>query len=203
MTTAATTTITHFKTIRRPSEIDDALDWLAHGAELARDLRGDKAKHQDAIWQLLVEAVEVIDKAPDQERQWLTSGTRSSWKSPGLSRAELIDLERIRFLNSMKPYDAEQTRYSSQWDDEERALGVLAWLRWLHAAPSGDKLRKAAVALVRHDDYGIALELYSGGRKTDRQNVNQIKIRTIGFILNGLKEYLGIVPGGGISFRCE
>lgn len=203
MTIVATTTINHAsETFRGPSDITDALRWLSHGEELAYALKGNKAKHQDVVWETLVEAVEVIDKTPDQERRWLTSGTRSGWKSPGLSRAELIDLERIRFLNSMKPYDAEQTRYLPQRDNEERALGVLAWLRWLHTAPSGDKLSKAAVALVRYDDYEIALRLYSPGRKTDRQNVNEIKIRTTGFILTGLKKDLGIVPGEGISFRC-
>lgn len=203
MTITAATTMNQANKTFRPSDIEDALTWLDHGAELARDLKGTKAKHSDVIWELLVEAVEVIDKTPDRERRWLTSGTRSGWKSPGLSRADLIGLERIRFLNSMKPYDAEQTRYLPQGDDEERGLGVLAWLRWLHTAPSGDRLSKAAVALARDGDCEIALMLYCPGRKSDRQNIHEIKIRTTGFIQTGLKKDLGIVPGDGISFRRE
>ncbi|WP_461324057.1 hypothetical protein [Bradyrhizobium diazoefficiens] len=200
--TDTTTIITNPSKTFRPSDIEASLGWLDHGAELAHDLRGDKAKHRDVIWELLVEAVEVIDKSPDRERRWLTSGTRSGWKTPGFTRSELIKLERVRFLSAMKPFDSE-TRCLPQHDDEERALGVMGWLRWLHAAPSGDRLSKAAVALVRHDDYGIALNLYSPGRKTDRQNLNEIKVRTAGLILTGLKNDLGIVPGDGISFQRE
>ena len=29
------------------------LGWLAHGSELAFDLKGDRAKHSDVIWQLI------------------------------------------------------------------------------------------------------------------------------------------------------
>jgi hypothetical protein len=203
ITYTTTTTTTHARDTRKRSNRDDVLRWLDHGAELARSLKADRAKHRDVIWQLLVEAVEVIDKSPDRERRWLTSGTRSGWKAPGFTRRELIELERVRFLSAMKPFDDSETRCLPQRDDEERALGVMGWLRWLHAAPSGDRLSKAAVALVRHDDYGIALNLYSPGRKTDRQNLNEIKVRTAGLILTGLKNDLGIVPGDGINFQRE
>lgn len=197
-----TTTATPSKTFR-PSDIEDSLGWLDHGAELAHDLRGDKAKHRDVIWELLVEAVEVIDKSPDRERRWLTSGTRSGWKAPGLSRAELIDLERVRFLSAMKPFDDSETRCLPRRDDEERALGVMGWLRWLHTAPSGGRLSKAAVVLARNDDCEVARMLYELGGKTDRKYANEIKVRTAGLILTGLKNDLGIVPGDGISFQRE
>lgn len=199
MTTA---TITHAgKTFRRPSDLADALRWLNHGAELAYDLKGAKAKHSDVLWQLLVEAIEVIDKTPNRERRWLTSGNRSGWKSPGLSHTDLIDLERTRFLSAMKPFDDGTTRYLPQRDDDERALGVLEWTRWLHAANSGDRLSRAAIALARGGDHEIVHRLYCPGRKPHRQNIHEVKTRTVGLITTGLKNDLGIVPGDGISFR--
>ena len=187
----------------RPSDIEDALGWLDHGADLARGLKGDRGRHSDVIWQLLVEAVEVIDKQPDRERRWLTSGTRSAWKAPGLSHADLIALERVRFLSGMKPFDDSETRNLPQRDDDERALGIIGWLRWLNATPSGDRLRKAAVVLVRSGDCEVARMLYELGGRTDRMYANEIKVRTAGLILTGLKNDLGIVPGDGISFQRE
>lgn len=106
------------------------LGWLTHGGELAVGLKGDRAKHIDVIWCLLSEAVEVIDKTPDQERRWLTSGNRSGgWNMIGMSRQELIEIEKMRVLCSMKPFDG-QTKYAPQRNDVDRALGVLEWLRW-------------------------------------------------------------------------
>ena len=203
MTITDTPTVTHAgKTFRRLSDRDDALRWLDHGAKLARDLRGDKAKHRDAIWELLVEAVEVIDNTPDQERRWLTSGLRSNWKHPtGMSHAELIALERVRVLSAMKPFDSDHTRYSSRRDDEERAMGIMAWMRWVRAAKSGDRLSKAAVVLARSGDSEIVQKIYCPNRKPNAQNVYEVKIRTAGLIMSGLRDDLGIVTGDGISFR--
>lgn len=201
--TATTTTITHAsKTFRQPSDRDDILRWLEHGAELARSLKADRAKHRDVIWQLLVEAVEVIDKTPDQERRWLTSGLRSNWKHPtGMSHADLITLERVRVLSAMKPFDSDHTKYSFRRDDEERAMGVLAWMQWVKAAKSGDRLSKAAVALARSGDSEIVQKIYCPNRKPNAQNVHEVKIRTAGLIVSGLRDDLDIVPGDGISFR--
>ncbi|MCK1410194.1 hypothetical protein [Bradyrhizobium sp. 76] len=202
MTTAATTTITHIKAVRRPSDIDDALDWLAHGAELARDLKGDRATHRDVIWQLLIESVETIDKTPDQERRWLTSGKRSNWTlSTGMSHTELAALERNRVLSAMKPFDGQATCLPRR--DEGRAMGVLEWMRWVRAAKSGDRLSKAAVALARGADSEIVQRIYCPGRKPSAQNVFEVKTRTVGFILTGLKNDLGIVPADGISFHRQ
>jgi hypothetical protein len=175
-----------------------ALGWLAHGGELAVELKGDGAKHSDVIWQLLVEAIEVIDKTPDQERRWLTSGQRSGgWNMVGMSRAELIEIEKIRLLSAMKPFDG-NTKYAPQRDDTERALGVLAWLRWCNAARLPERLTKAAVALARGGDLEVVHRLYCPTRKA---NFHEIKTRTVGFILTGLKKDLGIVPGDGITFK--
>jgi hypothetical protein len=177
-----------------------ALGWLTHGGELAVALKGDNAKHSDVIWQLLVEAIEVVEKTPDQERRWLTSGHRSGgWNMVGMSREELIVIERIRLLSAMKPFDG-QTKYSPQRNDVERALGVLAWMRWCNAARMPERLIKAAVALARGGDQEIVHRLYCPTRKPHRQNISEIKTRTIGFILTGLKKDVGIVPSYGISF---
>jgi hypothetical protein len=63
-------TTTHAITTTRPvtSNRAKALGWLAHGAELAIALKGDRAKHADVIWGLIVEAVEAIDKTADSGR---------------------------------------------------------------------------------------------------------------------------------------
>ncbi len=202
VTAAATATRTTMTTVR-PSDIDDALRWLSHGAELAYDLKGDRATDADVIWQLLIEAVEVIDKTPNRERGWLTSGQRSGgWSMIGMTRADLIEIEKIRLLSAMKPYDG-KAKYMPQRDDEERALGVLEWIRWLNAAKSGDRLSRAAIALARGGDHEIVHRLYCPGRKPHRQNVREVKVRTTGLIMTGLKNDLGIVPGDGISFGCK
>lgn len=178
-----------------------ALGWLTHGGELAGALKGDRARHPDVIWQLLVEAVEVVDKTPDQERRWLTSGQRSGgWNMIGMSRAELIEIERIRLFSAMKPFDG-QSKYSPQRNDVDRALGVLSWMRWCNAARLPDRLSKAAIALARGGDQEIVHRLYCPTRKPHRQNVMEIRTRTIGYIQTGLKADLGIVPGDGITFR--
>jgi hypothetical protein len=200
MTTTDTTIITHTSTFRQPSDGADALRWLNHGAELARDLKADRATHRDVIWQLLIESVETIDKSPDRERRWLTSGKRSNWTlSTGMSHTELAALERNRVLSAMKPFDGQATCLPRR--DEERAMGVLEWMRWVRAAKSGDRLSKAAVALARSGDSEIVQMIYCPNRKPNAQNVHEVKIRTAGLIVTGLRHDLGIMPGDGISFR--
>lgn len=204
MTQTATMTVSQAgKEALRPSKTIDTLLWLSHGAELAYDLKATRAKHSDVVWQLLVEPIETIGKMPDQEKRWLSSGSRSGWRSPGLSRADLVDLERIRLLSAIRPFDDDVTRLLPQGRDEDRALGVLEWLRWVNAARSGDRLSRAATALARGGDSEIVQRIYCPGRKPNRQNVREVKVRTIGFILTGLRDDLGIVQGDGISFRLS
>ncbi|SDK45453.1 hypothetical protein [Bradyrhizobium ottawaense] len=177
-----------------------ALGWLTHGGELAAALKGERARHSDVIWQLLVEAVEVIDKTPDNERRWLTSGQRSGgWNMVGMSRNELIEIEKIRLLSAMKPHDG-QSKYSPQRNDVDRALGVLEWMRWCNSARLPDRLRRAAISLARGGDQEIVHRIYCPTRKPNRQNIGEIKSRTIGFIQTGLRTDLGIVPGYGLTF---
>jgi hypothetical protein len=177
------------------------LSWLAHGGELAVALKGDLAKHSDVIWQLIVEAVEVIDKTPDQERRWLTSGNRSGgWNMIGMSAQEMKQIERDRLLSAMKPFDG-QANYAPQRDDVERSLGVLAWMRWCNSARMADRLTKAAIALARGGDQEIVHRLYCPTRRPNRQNISEIRSRTVGYIQTGLRKDLGIVPGDGLTFQ--
>jgi hypothetical protein len=177
-----------------------AISWLVHGGELAVALKGDRARHSDVVWQLLVEAVEVIDKTPDQERRWLTSGSRSGgWNMIGMTRQDLLEIERIRLLSAMKPYDG-QTKYAPQRNDVNRALGVLSWLRWCNSARLPDRLTKAAITLARGGDHELVHRLYCPTRKPNRQNVSEIRTRTVGYIQTGLKNDFNIVPAAGIAF---
>jgi hypothetical protein len=180
-----------------------ALGWLAHGGELAVALRGGQARHSDVIWQLLVEAIEVIEKTPDQERRWLTSGNRSGgWNMVGMTRAELIEIEKIRLLSAMKPFDG-SAKVLPQRDDIDRALGVLAWMRFCVSARIPERLTKAAVALARGGDSELVHKIYrpTNPRSRDRQVSYDIRTRTVGFITTGLRKTLGIIPGDGITFK--
>lgn len=179
----------------------NAIGWLTHGGELAFALKGDRAKHSDVIWLLLQEAVETIDKTPDNEKRWLTSGNRSGgWNMIGMTRRDLIEIEQMRLLSAMKPYDG-ATKYAPQRNDVERALGVLDWMRFCNAARLPDRLTKAAVALARGGDQELVHKLYCPTRKSNRQNINEIRTRTIGYIMTGLKTVHGIVPADGLTFR--
>jgi len=85
----------------------------------------------------------------------------------------------------MKPFDG-QSKYSPQRNDVDRALGVLEWMRWCNGARLPERLRKAAIALARGGDQEIVHRLYCPTRKANRQNLGEIKTRTIGFIQTGL-----------------
>jgi hypothetical protein len=178
-----------------------ALSWLTHGGELAFALKGDRARHIDVIWSLLSEAVATVDNIPDQEKRWLTSGHRSGgWNMIGMTRADMLEIDRIRLLSAMKPYDG-QTKCAPQRDDIDRALGVLEWMRWCNAARLPDRLAKAAIALARGGDQELVHRLYCPTRKPNRQNVNEIRARTAGYIMTGLKNDHGIIPCNGWSFQ--
>ena len=64
------------------------------------------------------------------------------------------------------------------------------------------RLPNAAIALARGGDDELVHKLYCPTRKSrDRQAVYEIRTRTVGFILTGLKKDLCIVPADGISFK--
>lgn len=189
--------------MQMPSSEDrrKALSWLNHGVELARSLKGEQIKVRDVIWCLLTDAIDMIDRTPDQERRWLTSGSRSGgWGMVGMSAAELQQIERIRILSAMTPCDS-GNRYSPQQNDLERALGVMSWLRWCNSARQPERLTKAAVVLARNGDHEAVHRIYCPTRKPNRQNINEIKTRTVGYILNGLKNVMGIVASDDLKFE--
>lgn len=177
----------------QPDERTALLRWLTHGVELAIDRHGrEGASCQKAIWCLIGEALETMDRVPDQERRWLSSGTRSGgWSQVGLTAHDLIELERLRILSAMSPFEA-NTKVSPERDAVERALGVLLWLRWLS---KGDdhRLQRAAVLLARGREDGAIKAYGSAGRRV-RQVAYEIRTQTIGRILRGLREDAGIVP---------
>ena len=66
----------------------------------------------------------------------------------------------------MKPFDG-KTKYAPQRDDVDRALGVLAWMRWCNAARLPERLTKAAIALARGGDQELVHRLYCPTRKPE------------------------------------
>lgn len=185
------------------STLDDRqlfLRWLTHGGELARERKGERARHSDVVWSLIVEAIDTLDRLPDQERSWLTSGTRSGgWNMVGMTPADLREIERIRILSSIKPFDG-VAKYSPQKDDTERALGVLEWMRWCNQSRNAKRLTKAAIILARNGETDAVHRVYNPHRKANRQTIYEIKMMVCGYILNGLKREHGLVPGQGLTF---
>lgn len=178
---------------------DRVLRWLRIGTRLAQEVYGEKATASHAVWLLIVDAIDLLDKTPDQERRWLSSGTRSGGIQPiGLSTYEAELLEIIRINAAMHPAD-KKARYEPAPDDYDRMMGVLGWMRWCNKARNPQRLTKAAIALARGGDSEVVHRIYAPNRKRNRQTISEIKTRTIGYILAGLRE-AGIVVDGA-SFR--
>ena len=130
-----------------------ALGWLAHGGELAVALRAIAPNTATSSGPLLQEAVEAIDKTPDQERRWLTSGNRSGgWNMIGMTRADLIEIERNPIALGNEALRRSDQVCPADETTSNAALGVLDWLRWCNSARLPDRLTKAAVALARGGD---------------------------------------------------
>jgi hypothetical protein len=174
-----------------PEERERFLRWLGRGAEMARDRFGEGASYRQLIWLLLSDSLDVLDRVPDQERRWLSSGTRSGgWNAVGLTKAELIEIERIRIMSAMMPFDG-TTKVQPQRDDVERAVDVVGWLRF---TSKGDdhRLQKAAVLLAKGaQDMAIKV---AGKRGRSSQAAYEIRTQVIGRILRGLRDLAGIVP---------
>lgn len=184
----------------RPDDRQKALRWLTHGVELAVSLKRGRATHRDVLWRLLGDAIEIFERVPDQERSWLSSGTRSGgWgAAAGLTRVELLEIERLRVLSSMLPFDG-PSRCLPQRDDIERAVGVMTWLRWCSEADD-HRLQKAAIALARGSEDAAARIYRPGGRM--RQVTYEIRSQFSGRVLKGLERDAGIVPSqDGLHFE--
>jgi hypothetical protein len=175
-----------------PEERERFLRWLGHGAEMARDRFGDRASYRQMIWLLLSDSLDVLDRVPDQERRWLTSGTRSGgWNAVGLTKAELIEIERLRIMSAMMPFDG-TTKVMPQRDDVERAIDVVGWLRFVSVGDD-HSLQKAAVLLAKGaQDMAIKV---AGRRGRSRQATYEIRTQVVGRIVRGLRDFAGIVPG--------
>jgi hypothetical protein len=74
-------------------------------------------------------------------------------------------------------------------------------MRFGNGTRKPERLTKAAIALARGGESEIVHRLYCPTRKPNRQNIYEIRTRTIGFIIKGLRETLGIAVGDGISFH--
>lgn len=174
-----------------PEERERFLRWLGRGAEMARDRFGEGASYRQLIWLLLSDSLDVLDRIPDQERRWLSSGTRSGgWNAVGLTKNELIELERLRIMSGMMPFDG-TTKVMPQRDDVERAVDVVGWLRFVS---KGDdhSLQKAAVLLAKGaQDMAIKV---AGRRGRSSQAAYEIRTQVVGRILRGLRDFAGIVP---------
>lgn len=178
---------------------DQFLRWLRFGTRLAQEVYGEKATPQQAVWLLIVDAVDLLDKTPDQERRWLSSGTRSAGIQPiGLTAYEAELLEITRINAAIHPAD-KKANYAPAPDDHDRMMGVLGWLRWCGKARNPQRLTKAAMQLARGGDTEAVHRIYAPRRKRNRQTISEIKARTIGYILAGLRD-AGIVTEGA-TFR--
>lgn len=181
------------------SETLRILSWLRHGADLAREQKADKAKHNDVIWRLIEEAIETIDKLPDQDKRWLTSGFRSGgWGMVGMTASDLRELERIRFLSAMKPYDG-PAGFQKDRLAETRAMDVLSWFRYFSEKRFLD-MQKATVALARGGDCEAFHRVWAPKRRISPQAVSQFRQQVVGLILTGLAREFGIVKGPGLTF---
>lgn len=181
-----------------PEERERFLRWLGRGAEMARDRFGEGASYRQLVWLLLSDSLDVLDRIPDQERRWLSSGTRSGgWSAVGLTKNELIEIERLRIMSGMMPFDG-TTKVMPQRDDVERAVDVVGWLRFVS---KGDdhSLQKAAVLLAKGaQDMAIKV---AGRRGRSSQAAYEIRTQVVGRILRGLRDFAGIVPDShGLHF---
>lgn len=187
-----------------PDDPDLALRHLAHGVELARTKLGDRAGHADAIWALLEEAVETMDRLPDRERGWLRIGsTAAGFDGSGLTRRELQALEQLRYLSGMKPYDGPTARVIDR-SQAARAFDVMLWFRFVGAyvqARDPERMVRAAVALARGGDCEAFHRIWRPGSKPHRQAVKNFRIQFCGHVLQGLRNRLHIVAvcGGGFA----
>ncbi|KOX53857.1 hypothetical protein ADL19_14890 [Streptomyces purpurogeneiscleroticus] len=152
------------------------------------------------IWLLLSDSLDVLDRVPDQERRWLSSGTRSGgWSSVGLTKAELIEIERLRIMSAMMPFDG-TTKVMPQRDDVDRAVDVVGWLRFLS---KGDdhSLQKAAVLLAKGAQ-DMAIKLAGKPGRRQRQTAYEIRTQVVGRIVMGLRDFAGLVPAAdGLHFE--
>lgn len=181
------------------------LRWLAQGSRLAREKRGDRARPADVVWLLMQNAVQVMDKTPDQEKRWLTSGYRSGgWNQVGLTFQEARELERLRAHAAIATVGDSPDRIMLA-HEQDRSYDVLSFLRWcgVHVKTKrAAQMRKAAVILARQGDCDAFRKVWLEGSREamSRQAVSKFRQVLCGHILAGLREDCGIYPVPG---TCE
>lgn len=162
------------------------------------EVYGEKARHAHVIWLLLEEAVELIDRTPDQDKRWLSSGYRSGgWNMVGMSVTDVIEIERLRILSAMHPGDTSSPM--AQMDDHVRMMDVLDWMRFLNEAKDYDLLRKAALTLIRTGKADDLIKTMD--RSSTAKAVRSVKQRCTGMIMTGLKKN-GIEREGQCRFMA-
>lgn len=182
------------------TDADRQLRWLARGAERAQAIHSDRARHTHAVWEAVREGLELVEQTEDQEKRWLSSGTRCSLAAlQGMNTQEALELEIEQLMAAMGTQPTRVDRGPAT-GDHAYMMDVLDWLRFCVSKNDPDnRLGKAAAALMK----GAGPETVSKimGRKVSRQTAADMRdVRIPRAILKGLRESYGIVPGDGITF---
>ncbi|WP_340118014.1 DUF6362 family protein [Pelagibius sp. 7325] len=99
---------------------------IAQGLALAREAGNGTPGLRDAVWELLLEAGDTLQRLPNRERGWLTAASRAHWPDYLRSAAEQAAADAA----PIRPGPA-------SGEAIDRLDTVLAWLR--HAAGSNPK----------------------------------------------------------------
>ncbi len=103
------------------------------------------------VWHLLEDAVKQSRTWPDRERSWLMSSERSIWPELARPSEENRAVEQqIRneiYVLGLRSPDTFVPRPSVEHPDDERAVRVLAWLRYVRARSDEGRRRDVAVAV--------------------------------------------------------
>lgn len=114
-------------------QIREALD---AGVQLAQSNGLDSPSIQDAVWELIREAVATLKSLPDRERQWLSSVSRSAWPDIPQPIRDQIAMFNARVEHNKENsgdkidiYDRTVMRHVASAQALDRMLLVLDWLR--------------------------------------------------------------------------
>lgn len=177
------------------------LRWLRAGRSIATSAHGLPPSPFNDIWVSLVDAVEMIDRVPDREKGWLTSGKRAQVFGFATTREDVQLLEFLLHTIGESTFSQIETKVDLVADDHERMLDVLAWLRYCDRARQPVVFKKAIVELARGRS-SEAVRTLIGERDLSRQAVYQMKVRAVNFIREGLERDFGIYPIGE-EWRCD
>lgn len=186
----------------KPEDADRALKILNDAVE---DLyaRNVPVVAADLVWDLLVDAARTIESLPDQDRRWLSSGSRSGgWNMIGMSSSEARAIEKARLMSGIMPGDA--LKMSAQAVDVDRAIDVIEWLRFCQSERRGLVLQKSAYwAAAGHAMRAQAHFRPAAPKKQRTLNklMLEIKAQATGLILLGFTETFGITQGPDGTFE--